>query len=140
MAPDLRNSHFWQGRSMAENPKGEGIPYTTDPPTHGPHTPYLAPWGVHKDPVPRAVLIHNMEDGGVIVWYSPALASAEAVTRLTEIVQRYPQHVVLTPYPPLTTPIALTAWERILRLEALDEAKVQEFIEAYKGIDHHVRQ
>ncbi|MBI4307421.1 MAG: DUF3105 domain-containing protein [Chloroflexi bacterium] len=139
MPAQFRNAHTWLGISMDSNEKGENIPYTTDPPTHGPHTTFLAAWGVHKDPVPRAILIHNMEDGGVVIWYSPTLAPVDTIKKLTEITQRYPKHVVLTPYPPLTTPIVLTAWERILRLDNLDEGKTVEFINAYQGIDHHAR-
>lgn len=138
MAVQYRNAHSWLGVSMDSNPSGDGIPYTTDPPTHGPHTTYITKWGVYKDPVPKAVLVHNMEDGGVIVWYNPSLLSPEGLKLLTDIVQGYPQHVVLTPYPPLATPVVLTAWERILRLSAIDAGKVMDFINAYQGIDHHV--
>mgnify|MGYP001607202125 CR=1 FL=1 len=138
MAPQFRNAHTWLGTSMDSNPNGDGIPYTTDPPTHGPHTTFLTRWGVYKEPVPKAILIHNMEDGGVVIWYNPSLLSLEGLRLLTDIVQGYPQHVVLAPYPSLTTPVALTAWGRILRLTALDAGKVLDFINAYKGIDHHV--
>jgi hypothetical protein len=137
MAPQFRNAHAWLGTSMDSNPSGDGVPYTTDPPTHGPHTTYLTAWGVHKSPVPNAVLIHNMEDGGVIIWYNPSLLSPEGLKILTDIVQGYPEHVVLTPYSPLTTPVALTAWGRIQRLTALDPGEVLAFISAYKGINHH---
>ncbi len=137
MAAQFRNAHTWLGTSMDSNSNGDGIPYTTDPPTHGPHTTFLTRWGVYKEPVPKAILIHNMEDGGVVIWYNPSLLSPEGLKLLTDIVQGYPQHVVLTPYPSLTTPIALTAWGRILRLSAMDAGKVMDFINAYKGIDHH---
>ncbi len=138
MAAQFRNAHSWLGVSVDSNTSGNGIPYTTDPPTHGPHTSYLAQWGVHKEAVPRAILVHNMEDGGVVIWYNPTLLSPEGLKLLTDIVQGYPRHVVLTPYPTLTTPIVLTAWERILRLTSMDTGKVLDFINAYKGIDHHV--
>ncbi|MEK7681779.1 MAG: DUF3105 domain-containing protein [Chloroflexota bacterium] len=138
MTAQFRNAHSWLGTSMDSNPNGDGIPYTTDPPTHGPHTTYLARWGVYKEAVPRAVLVHNMEDGGVIIWYNPSLLSLMGLKLLTDIVEGYPQHVVLTPYPSLSTPVAVTAWGRILRLTAMDTGKVFDFINAYKGIDHHV--
>ena len=27
-------------------------PYNSDPPTSGPHLPYIAPWGIHTEPIP----------------------------------------------------------------------------------------
>jgi hypothetical protein len=51
---------------------------------------------------------------------------------------RYPDRVILAPYPGLDRCIALTAWTRIDKLDELDERRVVRFIEAYRGIDHHV--
>ena len=44
--------------------------YNSDPPTSGPHLPYIAPWGVHTRPVPLELQVHNLEDGGVVVQYN----------------------------------------------------------------------
>ena len=38
--PSLGNEHI----PTAETPH---VPYNSDPPTSGPHLPYIAPWGVH---------------------------------------------------------------------------------------------
>ena len=54
------------------------------------------------------------------------------------IVERYPDRVVLAPYPTLDRCIALTAWTRIDKMDELDERRVVRFIEAYRGIDHHL--
>jgi len=35
--------------------------------------------------------------------------------------------------------IALTAWTRIDTLNDFDEARIDRFIEAYVGIDHHAK-
>ena len=130
--PSLGNQHIRDANAT-------GIQYNSDPPTSGPHYGEgLAPWGIHTEPVPKGSMIHNLEDGGVVVSYSPQ-APKETVDRLAQIVKRYPQNVVLAPYPGLDTTIALTAWQRIDKMDVVDEARIARFIESYKGIDHHVK-
>jgi hypothetical protein len=129
--PSLGNEHI----PTAETPH---VAYNSDPPTSGPHLPYIAPWGVHSRPIPKELQTHNLEDGGVVVSYRPQCAD-RVQAGLRAIVDRYPDHVILAPYPALDRCIALTAWTRIDKLDELDERRIVRFIEAYRGIDHHPR-
>jgi hypothetical protein len=61
------------------------------------------------------------------------------VAKLKAIVSRYPDQVILAPYPNLETRVALTAWGRIDTFDEVDEPRIVRFIEAYRGIDHHPR-
>jgi len=61
------------------------------------------------------------------------------VDKLEAIVSRYPEHVLLAPYPGMKARIALTAWTRIDAFDDVDEARINRFIKAYEGIDHHKR-
>ena len=115
------------------------VPYNSDPPTSGPHMPYIAPWGVHTEPILKELQVHNLEDGGVLVQYSCPAGCPDLVAKLKAIVERYPEHVILAPYPGMKTRIALTAWTRIDAFEDFDESRIQRFIKAYQGIDHHQR-
>jgi hypothetical protein len=110
-------------------------PYNSDPPTSGPHLPYIAPWGVHTRPVPLELQVHNLEDGGVVVQYN--CECPELVAQLRDIVSKYERNVVLAPYPTMRSRIALTAWTRIDTMEEFDARRITRFIEAYRGIDHH---
>jgi hypothetical protein len=114
------------------------VAYNSDPPTSGPHLPHIAPWGVHTRPLVKELQVHNLEDGGVVVNYKPQCADQVQVG-LRGIVDRYRDRVVLAPYPGLDRCIALTAWTRIDKMDALDERRVSRFIDAYRGIDHHPR-
>ena len=129
--PSLGNDHI----PTSETPH---VAYNSDPPTSGPHLPYIAPWGVHARPIAKELQVHNLEDGGVAVNYKPQCAD-QVQAGLRAIVERYPDHVLLAPYPGLDRCIALTAWTRIDKLDELDERRVLRFIEAYRGIDHHSR-
>jgi uncharacterized protein DUF3105 len=110
-------------------------PYNSDPPTSGPHLPYIAPWGVHTRPISRELQVHNLEDGGVLVQYN--CDCPEVVAKLRDLVQTYDKYVILAPYPEMKSTIALTAWTRIETRSDLDEKRIRRFIEAYRGIDHH---
>lgn len=130
--------------------------YNSIPPTSGPHVGNIAPWGIHTEPIPDALQVHNLEDGGVAIQYNCDLLTTNEkektcnnlVTQLRDIVERFSKEVILAPYPKLDRVVALTAWNRIdtwdppLRTDGtidLDKKRVKKFINAYRGIDHHVR-
>jgi Protein of unknown function (DUF3105) len=125
---DLGNMHI----QTASDPHAA---YNSDPPTSGPHLPYIAPWGIHTRPIPPELQVHNLEDGGVLVQYN--CQCPELVEKLREIVRKYDKQVILAPYPSMKTRIALTAWTRLDRFEEYDGRRIVRFIEAYRGIDHH---
>jgi hypothetical protein len=129
--PSLGNTHI----PTADTPHQ---PYNSDPPTSGPHLPHLAPWGVHTRPIPKELQVHNLEDGGVVLNYRPECAD-RVLPALSAILTRYPDHVVLAPYPGLDRCIALTAWTRLDKLDDVDQPRIVRFIDAYRGIDHHPR-
>ncbi|MDA2916306.1 DUF3105 domain-containing protein [Nitrospinae bacterium AH_259_B05_G02_I21] len=111
-------------------------PYNSLPPTSGPHMGRRARWGIHKEPIPDELQVHNLEDAGVMVQYNCGDCGI-LIRRLESIVGRYDEYVVLAPYPRLDRKIALTAWGRIDKFDQFDEKRIVKFIEAYKGIDHH---
>ena len=112
-------------------------PYNSTPPTSGPHLPYVAPWGVHTKPIANELQVHNLEDGGVMVQYN--CDCPELVEQLAGVVRRYDRFVVLAPYPTMKSRIALTAWTRLETLDDFDADRIERFIKAYRGIDHHPR-
>ena|SRR5436190_13817715 len=128
--PDLGNEHI----QTASDPH---VAYNSDPPTSGPHLPYIAPWGIHTRPIPPELQVHNLEDGGVVVQFS--CECPELAEKLRGIVRKYDKQVILAPYPTMKTRIALTAWTRLDRFDEFDEKRIVRFIDAYRGIDHHKR-
>lgn len=129
--PNLGNDHI-------KSPDDPHISYNSVPPTSGPHLPYIAKWGVSKTPIPDELQVHNLEDGGVMIQYNCEDCDVE-VARLEKFADKY-NKVIIAPYPKMKTPIALTAWCRIDTMDQPDEARIERFIKAYMGIDHHVRE
>ncbi|MCE7987959.1 MAG: DUF3105 domain-containing protein [Caldilinea sp. CFX5] len=130
-------------------------PYNSTPPTSGPHYPDIVAWQLYEQPFPYEQLVHNLEDGGVVIYYQCAEPCPELVEQLRTLVQPYQEtgrHVVVAPNDPTWTlsgavkphadmgaPIAVVAWRKLLKLDAVDAEKINQFIEAFEGIDHHVR-
>lgn len=146
--PSQGNTHIQQGSASP-------IEYNTTPPTSGPHYPGLAPWDIYDEPVRYEQVVHNMEDGGVIVYYQCEDGCPELREQLAEVVRTYivsGRHVLLMPNDPQWTEfgsqsahqdmearIALTAWQRLDKFDEFDADRIRAFIERYEGIDHHVR-
>lgn len=144
--PSLGNTHIAQG-SLSP------IEYNSVPPTSGPHYPNLAPWSIFPEPVRYEQLVHNLEDGGVVIYYQCEEACPELVQQLKDVVTPYlnqGRHLVLLPNDPTWTVgdsqplhqdmdarIALTAWQHIDKFDAFDAERIRSFIEHYEGIDHH---
>jgi len=142
-----------QGNLHIVSPGTPHNPYNSDPPTSGPHVRWLAPWGVHKVPIPLEIQVHNLEDGSVVNQYKCSapcpklIAKIEALTKRPDLLALpkaavNPQgppaiRLVVAPYPTMKFPIALTAWGRIDTLNRYEETKILRFIKAYIGIDHH---
>ena len=126
-----------QGNAHVQLATDPHPPYNSDPPTSGPHLQYIAPWGIHTRPIQSELQVHNLEDGGVLVQYN--CECPDLVAKLAEVVKRYPDRVILAPYPGMKSKIALTAWTRIDTFEEFDEKRIVRFLEAYRGKDHHAR-
>jgi hypothetical protein len=112
------------------------LPYSTDPPTSGPHVPQVPNWGIHSQPIAKELQVHGLEDGGVIINYQPNLDKA-VVAQLEQLTSSYESEVIVAPYENLSSPIVLTAWIRMQKFDTFDEAGIRRFIDAFRGIDHH---
>jgi len=140
-----------QGNTHIETGQPNTFAYNSTPPTSGPHYGSLAPWGVQTGPVPYEYLLHNLEDGGIVIYYQCAEDCPDIRDQLAAIVEPYErngQHVVLVPNDPtwtdgvarhqdMGTPIAVTAWTRMISMDTVDAERIETFISKYLGIDNH---
>jgi len=123
-------------------PEGQqGSGYTSVPATSGPHwnsADSPGPWGVYTSPQPQERMIHNMEHGGIVIWYQSTL-DANGVAALTTYVQQQITQaqfkVILTPWSgaDFGHPIAVTAWDWLLYLDTPDLDKIRSFLDAHYG-------
>jgi Protein of unknown function (DUF3105) len=134
LQPDAGRLHITEG-----NP---GSGYTSVPATSGQHWSSAdspGPWGVYASAQPQERMIHNLEHGGIVIWYQPALVSTEDVATLTAFVQQQITteqfKVILTPWSgaDFGHPIAVTAWRWLLYLDSADLDQVRTFIGDHYG-------
>jgi hypothetical protein len=130
--PDMGNMHIEEGTKSP-------VAYNSTPPTSGPHYGSLASWGIHTEPIPDELMVHNLEDGGVGIWYDCPDGCPDLLSQLESVAERYHEGVLLAPYPGMDTRIALTAWNRIDQFDEFDADRLVRFIRAFRGADHHVQ-
>jgi hypothetical protein len=107
----------------------EHPPYASNPPTSGWHWGNAtAGPGIKDESIADELVIHSMEHGAVVVWYRSDLDEAD-VDLITEAFNSASGKKILIPRSSIEVPVALTSWERLLRLETIDTAMIKEFIE-----------
>jgi len=94
--PSLGNEHIPFG---SRSP----IEYNTVPPSSGPHYSNIIQWDIYDKPIPYELLVHNLEDGGVTIYYQCEEPCPELVQQLSEAITPYLDynwHVVVSPNEP----------------------------------------
>jgi hypothetical protein len=118
-------------------------PYSSVPAASGPHWNGPANWGVYSTPLIETQLIHNLEHGGIVVWYDPDAADAAQVDELSRYVTTQVSSgisgrfkFVLSPWggaEELPSPIVATAWRHLLELDEVDTAALDAFTREHYG-------
>lgn len=116
--PDLGQAHI--------DPTGPTPEYNSDPPTSGPHAPSPAQCGIYREAVPDINLVHDLEHGVVIISYDPTLAESDR-TQLEDFARDAGTHIIVLPREAMETPIALTAWTKLLQLDTVDMPTINAF-------------
>ena len=143
--PSQGHQHFAEGASTT-------FAYNSDPPTSGSHKEIFSDAFNSPTPLPKFVQVHLLEHGNVLLQYNcncPDIAGAlyqiayKYDSQLIPANQLQPlpidvrgaeesgQAVIVAPYPGMSHKIALTAWTRLGTLDAIDQAKIASFINAY---------
>lgn len=114
------------------------ITYESNPPSSGDHRGTTARWGWYRERVEDAILVHNLEHGGVVIHYRPGDLAESEVAELEELVDSYPDPgsgsgVILNPNPDAPEAIAMAAWTHTQTCESYRELAVQGFIDERCG-------
>lgn len=113
--------------------------YASTPPTSGCHDPSTVNWGVYTSAPITQELIHNLEHGGIVIWYQPGQVTDEQIAELTSYVNlqitgnRY--KVLLTPWEgtDFGHPIAVTAWRWLLYQDEVNLDAIRGFTDEHYG-------
>lgn len=85
------------------------VKWSTSPPSAGGHYGAWAVWRFYRAPISPNKIVHNLEHGGVAIWWGPKVPAA-TIDKLEAFYRESPDGMVGTPYAGLGDKIALTAW------------------------------
>ena len=144
---DDGQTHVTDGASCRTDPAACELtadPYSSLPATSGPHWNTPTNWGVYETPQNESQVIHNLEHGGVVIWYDPEAVDGDAVDSLSQYVTTQVSSGIsgrfkflLSPWggqEPLPAPVVATAWNWMLELEEADTTAIDAFSRAHYGI------
>jgi hypothetical protein len=107
------------------------VDYPQDPPAGGPHDPSWQKCQVYDAPIRAEHAVHSQEHGAVWITYQPDLPE-EDVEALAAYAEDQP-YLLISPYPDLEDPVVASAWGAQLRLDDVDDPRLQAFIDRYAG-------
>jgi hypothetical protein len=116
-------------RAASRNHTQASVAYSgKKPPSGGDHYPLPLTCGAYSEQPPDELAVHSLEHGAVWIAYSPDLDSA-SVQQLRAFAKQ--PKVIVSPYAGLDSTIVLVAWEHRLELQSADDARLQQFIDAF---------
>jgi hypothetical protein len=135
-APTEFNGHTVESLSKAgvgQHPADPStIDYPTIPPVSGPHDQTPEACGVHDQQLEDAKQVHSLEHGAVGIQFDPTLDPTQ-IAAIEELVRGYSQNVFSAPYEGMPSPISVTAWGYMMRLDEFDSSAVTQFIDQFAG-------
>ena len=102
--------------------------YNSNPPTSGPHWTGVAGPGIKDESVPDELVLHSMEHGAAVVWYREGMDQGD-IDKIKEAFNNSSGKKIMLARKDLDVPVALTSWGYLLKLQTVDETKIEEFIE-----------
>ncbi len=119
-------------------------PYNSDPPTSGAHASPVQE-GFYSELLPDESLVHNLEHGYVVIWYNCAGLGGDECqnlkTQIQSVIDRTEpvvlggtgKKLIAVTRLTLDTPIALTSWGRLYKLDSFNEEKITTFIKEFRN-------
>lgn len=122
--------------------EGASITYNSSPPSSGQHYPSWSDYLFSETQIPDGKLVHNLEHGGVVLYYRPDLPD-DAKQTLRSLLTTLPPgkygevKLIVSPHPRLEAAVQVTAWGRALQLPSVDVAQITSFYTAWvdKGLE-----
>lgn len=104
--------------------------YEADPPSGGDHLAIWLNCDVYEIEVPAGNAVHSLEHGVIWIAHDPDLADDE-LDALRAVHDSRPDRIIVSPYDGLPAPVVAVAWERRLELDAADDPRLGEFVDAF---------
>jgi Protein of unknown function (DUF3105) len=107
----------------------EVVTYGVLPPIGGKHAGIWQNCGIYEAEIRNETAVHALEHGAVWISYKPDLAETDKI-KLRQMALNKP-YILLSPLASQDANLILSAWEVQLKLNSLDDAKVEDFLKKY---------
>jgi Protein of unknown function (DUF3105) len=107
----------------------ETVTYAVTPPVGGKHAGVWQNCGIYDTEIRNETAVHALEHGAVWFTYKASISESDKI-KLRQYVASNP-YTLMSVYPNQDAPIILSAWAVQLKLETLDEGKIQAFLDKY---------
>jgi hypothetical protein len=113
---------------------GQRVAYDQSPPFGGAHDAVWADCAgtVYPSAVRNEHMVHALEHGTVWIAYHPDQVNDADLSKLKAKVEGQP-YLMLSPYPTLDRPISLQSWGHQLKLDRVDDRRIDDFIKALRS-------
>lgn len=105
------------------------VDYAQTPPVGGPHDIAWLTCAEYSEPQRDENAVHSLEHGAVWITYDPAQVSEDDISRLRSYLPS--TYALMSPYPKMDTPIAVTGWNHQLKVDAADDPRIARFFQEY---------
>ncbi|CAN5244802.1 DUF3105 domain-containing protein [soil metagenome] len=126
--PDVEVGDVQTFPGLEQTHTTDKVDYEMSPPAGGPHNPTWLNCGIYSKPVPNENAVHDLEHGAIWITYDPALSEKEVTALRAATPSSY---AVLSPFPGLDAPIAVSAWGAQLKFNSPDDPAFTDFITTY---------
>ncbi|MCU1393833.1 MAG: putative rane protein [Ilumatobacteraceae bacterium] len=115
---------------LSRNHTTDAVVYPQSPPVGGNHNPVWQNCGVYDTPLINEHAVHSLEHGAVWITYQPDLPKSQVAVLDAFAVNQ--THILVSPYPGLTSPVVLTAWGLQLAVDSVVDPRIAQFVAEYE--------
>ncbi len=109
------------------------VAYDQSPPFGGPHDQIWANCmgTIYPDGLRTENAVHSLEHGAVWIAYNPDELSEDQIAALASKVEGQ-QYMLMSAYPGLDSPVSLQSWGHQLKLDSVDDPRIDQFVTALR--------
>jgi hypothetical protein len=105
------------------------IEYPQTPPVGGKHNPAWQNCQYYDTAVPNERAVHSLEHGAVWITYAPDTSQADR--DVLKALAETSDHILVSEYPGLPSPIVATAWGKQLQLPSVKDPRLKQFVAVF---------
>ncbi|HEY5424297.1 MAG TPA: DUF3105 domain-containing protein [Ilumatobacteraceae bacterium] len=116
---------------LARNHVDTPIQYPQTPPVGGNHNPVWQNCQYYDTAIPNERAVHDLEHGAVWITYAPETSQADR--DVLKALADTGDHIIVSQYAGLPSPIVATAWGKQLQLPSVNDPRLKQFVQAFEN-------